>query len=141
VKMTNNFYYKEAFVSTSFPDLADKAYDRESNNVMFQQRFKKLCQEVLQPARDFVGKPIKITSGYRDKFLNQAVGGSPTSDHQLFLACDIVVPDYGINELNELYIWLKDNTCYRQLIKYPTFIHCSVNDVDIVPFQHRAWIK
>jgi zinc D-Ala-D-Ala carboxypeptidase len=139
MKLADNFYYKEFFVSERFPDLADKCYDREGNNVVFQLRFKKLCQEVLQPARDWLNKPIKIESGYRDKFLNPAVGGVPTSEHMLALAVDLA----GDFDKKEMYEWLKENTCYRQLYFNPAknILHVSVNDVDMVPFQHRAWIK
>ena len=139
MKLSPNFYYKEFFVSRSYPDLADKSYDREIDNKMFQDRLKRLCQEVLQPARDFIGKPIKITSGFRDKFLNEAVGGNIISDHMLAMAADITC-DYP---LGELFHWLKENTCYRQIIWYPkkNFIHCSVNDVDIKPFKHQHIIK
>ena len=127
------------FVSESFPDLAEKAYKLEHNNKLFQDRAKKLFQEVLQPTRDYLGRALIIDSGYRDKFLNKAVGGSATSDHMLCLAVDLK----GAFDKRDLYYWMKDNTCYRQLYYCPVknILHCSVNDVDIVPYQHRAWIK
>lgn len=40
-----------------------------------------LCQTVLEPLREAYGKPIYITSGYRGKALNVAVGGARNSDH------------------------------------------------------------
>lgn len=39
-----------------------------------------LCETVLEPLRAIVG-PLIITSGYRDKKLNDLVGGVPTSKH------------------------------------------------------------
>ena len=47
-----------------------------------------LCEKVLQPVRDHFGKPVKISSGFRCSALNQAAGGSATSDHCKGEACD-----------------------------------------------------
>lgn len=52
---------------------------------------KTLCQQVLQPARDEYGKPMFITSGYRCKQLNKAVGGVYNSYHLFGQAADIMV--------------------------------------------------
>ena len=139
MKLTKDFSYEEMFVSESFPDLALKCWQNEHDNKLFQERAKKLFQEILQPTRDYLGKILEIDSGYRDKFLNKAVGGVATSDHTLCLAVDLK----GDFDKRDLYYWMKDNTCYRQLYYCPAknILHCSVNDVDIVPYQHRAWIK
>lgn len=48
-----------------------------------------LCENVLQPIRDFLGKPLTISSGYRSKVLNRAIGGANGSEHELGLAADI----------------------------------------------------
>ena len=50
-----------------------------------------LAQTVLQPLRDYIMRPIFISSGYRSAWLNAKVGGSPGSQHVLALAADIVV--------------------------------------------------
>lgn len=48
----------------------------------------------LQRLRDFIGKPIRITSGYRGHEHNAAVGGVPDSAHIYGEAADFVVdPD------------------------------------------------
>ncbi len=49
----------------------------------------RLCADVLQPLRDALG-PIPVTSGYRPRWLNEYIGGSPTSAHLQGLAADIV---------------------------------------------------
>jgi hypothetical protein len=51
-----------------------------------------LCEKVLQPLRDWYGKPINITSGYRSPKLNKAIGGSTNSDHTQGRAADFTVP-------------------------------------------------
>lgn len=42
---------------------------------------KAFCAEVLEPAREFVGKPIRITSGYRPPEANAAAHGVSNSEH------------------------------------------------------------
>lgn len=48
-----------------------------------------LCIFILEPARAEFGKPIIITSGFRSKELNAAVGGVPNSNHLFGRAADI----------------------------------------------------
>lgn len=48
---------------------------------------------VLDPLRRIIQKPIIITSGYRCKKLNKAVGGVANSWHQLGNAADIHIAD------------------------------------------------
>ena len=40
------------------------------------ENFKLLAENVFQPIREHFGVPIHISSGYRSKALNTAVGGS-----------------------------------------------------------------
>lgn len=48
-----------------------------------------LVTTTLQPLRDALGVPIRVSSGYRSPRLNRAVGGSPTSQHLVGQAADI----------------------------------------------------
>lgn len=48
-----------------------------------------LIDEVLQPARDEYGKPMRINSGFRSAMLNKAVGGAKGSYHLNGQAADI----------------------------------------------------
>lgn len=50
-----------------------------------------LCVNVLEKVRTHFGKPVTITSGYRSAGLNEAVGGSRTSQHSFGKAADIVI--------------------------------------------------
>lgn len=49
----------------------------------------RLCSDVLQPVRDYVGTVINVSSGYRSLKLNRRVGGVDTSQHVSGLAADI----------------------------------------------------
>ena len=50
---------------------------------------RELCEKVLEPARQQLGLPITITSGYRCKALNEKVGGAGYSYHLTGRAADI----------------------------------------------------
>lgn len=49
-----------------------------------------LCLHVLEPVRALLGVPLRVTSGYRTRAHNEAIGGAPTSQHCLGLAADVV---------------------------------------------------
>ena len=56
------------------------------------ERLRYLCVSTLQPLRDVLGVPIRITSGYRSSRVNAAVGGARSSYHLLGAAADITFP-------------------------------------------------
>jgi hypothetical protein len=54
-----------------------------------ESRLVSLIENVLDPLREAWGSPLIVTSGYRSKALNRAVGGSVCSQHMLGEAADI----------------------------------------------------
>lgn len=54
-----------------------------------------LLAEMLERVRSRLAAPIIVTSGYRCRQLNLAVGGVTSSDHTQGHAADIVAPGYG----------------------------------------------
>ena len=48
-----------------------------------------LVEKILDPLRESFGRPIIVTSGYRCKELNKAVGGAVKSQHMSGEAADI----------------------------------------------------
>jgi hypothetical protein len=60
---------------------------------------KALCENVLEPLRVAVGKPMRINSGYRGPEANKAVGGSATSDHCFGRAADIEIDGFDNKKL------------------------------------------
>jgi len=72
------------------------ADEKKINNTPSVEQIKNitaLCKIVLEPVRKNFGMPIYITSGYRSKELNKAIGGSLYSQHMKGEAADFVVKD------------------------------------------------
>lgn len=84
-----------------------------------------LVDNVLDKLRQWYGKPITVNSGYRCRILNEAVGGSKTSQHMLGEAADITAGSKLENE--KLFNYIRDNLEYDQLINESdfTWIHVS----------------
>ncbi len=92
----------------------------------------KLLDTIIQPLRESLG-PIRISSGYRGKDLNRAIGGSRKSQHCKGQALDIQFWQDGkmMNELIYEYI-LDSNIEFDQMINEFDFswIHISLVGVD-----------
>lgn len=91
-------------------------------------KLQKLIEAILDPLREWWGGPIKVNSGYRCEALNEAVGGSPTSQHKLYEAVDITVGTKKGNE--KLFNYIKDNLPFDQLINESNFswVHVSYRE-------------
>lgn len=74
------------------------------------QRAILLCQNVFEPIRAYVGRPIRINSGFRSAALNRRIGGSRSSQHTLGEAMDLDLHD------RELFEWILDNVEADQYI-------------------------
>ena len=72
-----------------------------------------LCEHVLEPLRRRFGV-IHITSGYRSKQVNDAVGGAEFSQHRFGQAADIFVPNAEVGR--KMYEFLQAQTDFDQLI-------------------------
>lgn len=54
-----------------------------------------LCNNVIQPVRDYFNKPVVISSGFRSPALCEAIGSSATSQHTKGQAADFEI--FGIH--------------------------------------------
>jgi hypothetical protein len=94
------------------------------------ENFKKLAEKVFQPIREHFGVPIHISSGYRSKALNSAIGGSLSSQHCSGEAIDIDMDGSSITN-KQVFDFIKDNLVFDQMIwefgtdKNPDWVHVS----------------
>lgn len=75
-----------------------------------------LVDNILDPAREALGRVIYVNSGYRSMDLNKAVGGAVSSQHCTGEAADIELGGRTITENKELFDWIAKNCIYDQLI-------------------------
>ena len=96
------------------------------------ENFKKLAENVFQPIREHFGVPIHISSGYRSKALNTAVGGSLSSQHCKGEAIDIDMDGTSITN-KQIFDFIKANVNFDQMIwefgtdANPDWVHVSYN--------------
>ena len=96
------------------------------------ENFKKLAQNIFEPIRKHFGVPIHISSGYRSKALNTAIGGSLTSQHCSGEAIDIDMDGSSNGVTNKMvFEFIKTNLNFDQLIwefgpkDKPDWVHVS----------------
>jgi uncharacterized protein YcbK (DUF882 family) len=71
------------------------------------------------------GKPVMISSGYRSKAVNDAVGSKDSSQHRLGLAADFRVPGMAPDAVVRALLHLP----YDQIIReYDAWTHISISD-------------
>jgi len=88
----------------------------------------------LQQLRDELGEPVIVSSGYRSSEVNEAVGGSPSSDHLTGLAADFYCPHRSAAEVYRI-IQALPWAHYDQLILYPGHVHVGLG----APMRGQAW--
>lgn len=89
------------------------------------ENLRALIENVLIPAREALGAPIHVNSGYRSPEVNKAVGGAKNSQHLLGEAADLTT---GTKEGNKLLFQaLLKVSMFDQLIDEKDFswIHVS----------------
>lgn len=90
-----------------------------------------LAAKVFEPLRAASGVPIRITSFFRTAALNQAVGGSRTSDHVLGRAMDLQTMNPELYSNADIFRFIKTNLDFHQLIheygsdEEPAWVHVS----------------
>lgn len=83
---------------------------------------------LMEQVRDVLARPIFVTSGYRSKQVNDAVGSKDTSQHRLGCAVDFkcagLTPDQIVRKI------IAANLPYDQLIReFDSWTHISVPNV------------
>ena len=126
MKISDNITYAEAIHSNT---AKRKGIDNTPNPTQVEN-MKITAEKIFQPLREWVGGPIKINSFFRSPELNEAIGGSKTSQHCKGQALDID-DVYGYKTNAEMYSWVKENLNFDQMIwefgtdMNPNWVHIS----------------
>lgn len=126
MKLSKHFSLSE-FVSSQAA--ARRGIDNTPNAQQIQ-KLKELCERVLEPVRAHFGRPVVISSGFRNQKVNAAIGGSSTSQHTRGEAVDFEIPGVPNAEVAE---YIVKNLDFDQVILefYTTgvpssgWVHCS----------------
>jgi len=97
------------------------------------ENLKYVAEKVFQPIREHFGVPIYISSGYRSKALNEAIGGSQTSFHSHGMALDLDQDgrNKGVSNADVFY-YIKNNLPFTELIwefgdeTNPNWVHVAI---------------
>jgi len=101
-----------------------------------------LCDNILQPVRDFYELPVSVSSGYRSPELCEAIGSSRTSQHARGEAADFEIFGVANKDLSD---WIVSNLEYDQCIlefwniNEPNsgWVHCSYSS----KYNRRQYLK
>lgn len=100
------------------------------------ENLKAIANNIFQPARDHFKSPLYVSSGYRSKELNKAIGGSKNSQHMSGCALDLDADVFRGFTNGELFQYIKDSLEFDQLIwefgdgDSPDWVHVSFNPYD-----------
>ena len=130
MKLSKNLSLKEATKSNTATRLGIKNEPEqwEINNL------RAIAENIFQPVRDHFGVPIGVSSGYRCKELNKAIGGSKYSQHMIGEALDIDADIYGKLTNAEIFNYIKNNLEWDQMIwefgddEEPNWVHVSYKE-------------
>ena len=81
------------------------------------------CRQLLEPAREAIGCPIIVNSGFRNADVNRLVGGVRNSQHLLGQAADIRPKDPA--QFQHLVDFLKSHALTDQLLTGNGWLHIS----------------
>ena len=91
-----------------------------------------LAEKVFQPIREHFGHPIFVSSGYRSKDLNEAIGGSQKSFHSHGMALDLDMDGKSTITNTDIFNFIKNNIDYTELIwefgteDKPDWVHVAI---------------
>lgn len=89
--MLSKFFSLEELIHS---DVADRKNIINTPSMAVLENLKHTAKQA-DKVREYLGKPIIVSSGYRSPQLNAAIGGSKTSSHMQGFALDVRCPDFG----------------------------------------------
>lgn len=129
-QVTNNFKVFEFFKSDT---ATSKGINNTTEDIETILNIQALATAILQPLREQLGVPIRITSGFRSYKLNKAIGGSQTSQHSRGEAVDFKLPK--ASDYRRAFDIIRQLGCFDQLLweygnsNAPDWIHVSYKRV------------
>ena len=129
MKLSKNLWLSEVIKSNT----ATRRGIDNSPTDLHIANLKYLAEKIFQPIREHFGCPIFVSSGYRSKALNEAIGGSQRSFHSHGMALDLDMDNKASKISNtDIFNFIKDNLEYTELIwefgdeDKPDWVHVAI---------------
>ena len=128
MNLSENFTLQELIYSDT---AIRRGIDNKPNDETIEN-LKIVCENILEPVREYFKAPVVISSGYRSVEVCEAVGSSAKSQHTKGQAADFEI--FGIPN-KDVADWIVNNIDFDQCIlefwneKEPNsgWVHCSFN--------------
>jgi zinc D-Ala-D-Ala carboxypeptidase len=127
-RLTDHFTLSELTHS----DVAVRLLIDNDPSELIVAHLKEMCTELLEPMRTFLGGlPVQVSSGYRSKRLNAAIGGSARSQHCVGAAIDFTVSGLSPRQAFKQIHAGRHHLKYDQLIlEFGRWVHISYAPVN-----------
>ena len=113
--LTKNFTFEELCYSATAERRGIKNMpENAAKEAIVRENLTVLCEQVLQPLRDHLGKEVRINSGFRTVVVNRMVDGVATSQHLLGEAADIRIESAA--QGCQWAQWIMDNCRFDQML-------------------------
>ena len=135
-KLSNHITLKEAYGRSTTAKRLGITNEPDAEQLV---RMKALAENIFEPLREAIGKPIFIHSMFRSLALNEAIGGAKNSQHMANngAAMDIDSQIFGGTTNKEIFDYIRKNLDFDQLIGEEftedgdyEWIHVSYKDED-----------
>jgi len=129
MNLSENFTLQELIYSDT---AIRRGIDNKPNDEQIEN-LKLVCENILEPIREYFKAPVVVSSGYRSVAVCEAVGSSSKSQHTKGQAADFEI--FGIPN-KEVADWIVNNIDYDQCIlefwnpNEPNsgWVHCSYSN-------------
>lgn len=95
MKLTDHFTLAEMTVSQE----AARSGLKNVPSAAQVESLRLLCENVLEPLRVRLKRPVVVNSGFRSSTVNRRIGGAANSQHCKGQAADIIVPGMSVAEV------------------------------------------
>ena len=129
MKLSKNLWLSEVVKSNTATrkGIDNSPTEEHINNLKY------LAKKIFQPIREHFGCPIFVSSGYRSKALNEAIGGSQRSFHSHGCALDLDMDNKASKISNtDIFNFIKESLEYTELIwefgdeDKPDWVHVAI---------------
>ena len=124
-----SIYFTLDELTRTNPEILKRYGIKNEPNAQQIENLQRIAKTILDPLREAIGKPLYVSSGYRNLHYNKIIGGAPSSQHTIGEAVDIDGDVTGVS--NRLIFEELKKLPFDQIIwefgdKEPDWVHVSL---------------